>query len=185
MLLPNNVYQLAPLPDYSAISADHGEDEFIIGDLEITPSAVNDSAGAQRPTSRMTFSFEAPRHLNYYVLQIFVPITLIILISWFTFFLKDYSRRIEAAAANILLFIAFSFSLAGNYPRLGYVTFLDAIMAVTFIVNTLVLLYNVQLKRMESKGEAERVDRIDRFFDWAYPLSYLLLIAAVALLFFR
>ncbi len=185
MILPNNVYQLVPLPDYSAISPDHGEDEFIVGDLEIAPSTVNDSAGAQRPTSRMTFSFEAPRHLNYYVLQIFVPILLIILISWFTFFLKDYSRRIEAAAANILLFIAFSFSLAGNYPRLGYVTFLDAIMAVTFIVNTLVLLYNVQLKRMESKGETERVDRIDRFFDWAYPLSYLLLIAVVALLFFR
>jgi hypothetical protein len=38
---------------------------------------------------------------------------------------------------------------------------------------------------MESKGETERVDRIDRFFDWAYPLSYLLLIAVVALLFFR
>ena len=50
-------------------------------------------------------------------------------------------------------------------------------MAVTFIVNTLVLLYNVQMKRMESKGEIERVERIDRFFDWAYPLSYLVLMA--------
>ncbi len=185
MILPDNIYTLAPLPGYSSISPDHGEDEFIIGDLTVAPNTVTNSAGAERQTARMTFSFEAPRHLEYYILQVFVPILLIILISWFTFFLKDYTRRIEAAAANILLFIAFSFSLANNYPRLGYVTFLDAVMAVTFVVNTLVLLYNVQMKRMESKGEIERVERIDRFFDWAYPMSYLVLIAVVAWLFLR
>jgi len=183
MVLPTNLYELVPLPGYSGINPNHGEDEFIVGDMTITPSIVSDSAGADRETARMTFSFEAPRHLEYYVLQVFVPILLIILISWFTFFLKDYTRRIEAAAANILLFIAFSFSLANNYPRLGYVTFLDAVMAVTFVVNTLVLLYNVQMKRMESRGEIERVERIDRFFDWAYPLSYLVLIVLVAWMF--
>jgi hypothetical protein len=185
MLLPNDVYELVPLPGYSGISPEHGEDEFIVGELTVTPSTAEDSAGAERQTARMTFAFEAPRHLEYYMLQVFVPILLIILISWFTFFLKDYTRRIEAAAANILLFIAFSFSLANNYPRLGYVTFLDAIMAVTFVVNTLVLLYNVQMKRMESKGETERVERIDRFFDWAYPLSYLVLIGVVTWLFLQ
>jgi uncharacterized sodium:solute symporter family permease YidK len=113
-----------------------------------------------------------------------VPILLIMLISWFTFFLGDFSRRIEAAAANILLFIAFSFSLTDNYPRLGYLTFLDAVMAVTFIFNALVLLYNVILKRMENEGRIEQLDPIDRFFDWAYPLIYLGLIGVVALVFF-
>lgn len=184
MILPNDVYELVPLPGFSAISPDHGEDEFVIGDLTSITSTVPTGAGTDTAISRITFTFAGPRHLEYYILQVFVPILLIILISWFTFFLKDYNRRIEAAAANILLFIAFSFSLAGNYPRLGYVTFLDAIMAVTFIVNTLVLLYNVQLKRMETKGEMERVERIDNVLDWLYPLSYVVLIGLVALFFF-
>jgi hypothetical protein len=131
----------------------------------------------------MTFSFSAPRHMNYYLLQDFLPIILIILISWFTFFLHDYTRRIEAAAANILLFIAFSWSLASNYPRLGYLTFLDAIMGVTFAVNVLVLLYNVIMKRLEDQGKAERVERIDHILDWAYPLSYAVLIGVVVLRF--
>jgi hypothetical protein len=185
MILPSSVYELAPLAGYSGISPDNGEDEFIVGPMTIEPGVTDHSAGADRQVATMTFSFEAPRHLDYYILQVFIPILLIILISWFTFFLRDYTRRIEAAAANILLFIAFSFSLAGNYPRLGYVTFLDAVMASTFVVNTLVLLYNVQMKRMETKGEIERVERIDRFFDWAYPLSYIVLIGVVALLFLR
>ena len=136
------------------------------------------------PVSRYSFTFEAPRHQDYYVLQVFVPILLIILISWFTFFLGDYGRRIEASAANTLLFIAFSFSLSDNYPRLGYITFLDAVMAVSFAFNTLVLLYNVYMKRMENEGRLERVARIDRFFDWAYPFLYLGLIGLVALWFF-
>jgi hypothetical protein len=184
MLLPDTMYELLPLPGYTAISPDHGEDEFIVGPLAVAPGTAGSGAGTDLPVAALTFAFTAPRHLEYYLLQVFIPILLIILVSWFTFFLKDYTRRIEAAAANILLFIAFSFSLAGNYPRLGYVTFLDAVMAVTFVVNTLVLLYNVQMKRLEVKGEITRVERIDRVFDWAYPLFYIVLIAVVVLLFF-
>jgi hypothetical protein len=183
LLYPTAVYTMTELPGYSGIDPAHGEDEFIISDLTAAASTVTPSA-ADDPVSRLTFSFSAPRHLNYYVLQVFLPIVLIILISWFTFFLRDYTRRIEAAAANILLFIAFSWSLASNYPRLGYLTFLDAIMTVTFTVNVLVLLYNVVMKRLESQGKAERVERIDDVLDWAYPLSYAALIGMVALLFF-
>lgn len=182
LLFPADTYMASDLPGFSGISGEHGEDEFIIEGFtttsDIVPGRVTDL-----PVSRHTFSFYAPRHLDYYTLQVFVPILLIILISWFTFFLRDYSRRIEASAANTLLFIAFSFSLSDNYPRLGYITFMDAIMAVTFAFNTLVLLYNVYMKRMENDGRLERVEHIDRFFDWAYPLIFLGMVGLVAVLF--
>lgn len=184
MLYPVDTYTLSELPGYSEINPEHGEDEFIVGDLAISFEPVTGRI-AELPVSRATFGFEAPRHLNYYMLQVFVPILLIVLISWFTFFLKDYTRRIEASAANILLFIAFSFSLADNYPRLGYITFLDAVMAVTFIFNTLVLLYNVVMKRLENENRQEKYEYIDRFFDWAYPFLYFGLIGVVALVMLR
>ena len=179
---PTSAYRMVDLPGYSEVDPAHGEDEFIISDLAATPSTTQPS-GMESPTSRMTFSFGAPRHLNYYILHVFLPITLIILISWFTFFLRDYSRRIEAAAGNILLFIAFSFSLAGDFPRLGYVTFVGALMSVTLAVNVLVLLYNVLMKRLEGQGRDERVARIDNILDWLYPLMYVSLIAVVAVVF--
>ena len=182
-ILPTSQYTMTELAGYSEIDPAHGEDEFIITEFTATASAEAPSA-ADNPVSRMTFNFDAPRHLNYYILQVFLPIILIILISWFTFFLRDYTRRIEAAGANILLFIAFSWSLADNYPRLGYLTFLDAVMSVTFAVNVLVLLYNVVMKRLENQGKDERVKRIDDILDWAYPLAYAALIGTVALLFF-
>jgi hypothetical protein len=183
MLFPAEMYTLSDLPGFSGISGEHGEDEFIIEGFE-TASETVPGRVTDLPVARYTFSFYAPRHLDYYVLQVFVPILLIMLISWFTFFLRDYSRRVEASAANILLFIAFGFSLAENYPRLGYLTFLDAVMAVTFIFNALVLLYNVIMKRLENDGRIERYEPIDRFFDWAYPLIFAGLIGVVALVFF-
>ncbi len=183
LLLPSRYYIFTELPGYSEISSEHGEDEFILTNFQTNTSIIPANTGTQN--SRYTFTFDAPRHLEYYILQVFIPVLLIAIISWLTFFLRDYTRRIEAAAANILLFIAFSFSLTENYPRLGYLTFLDALMATTFIVNTAVVAYNVYLKQLESRGLGERAERIDRVMDWVYPLMYLVAIGVLYLIFFQ
>ncbi len=141
-------------------------------------------ASTKNKVSRFTFSFTSPRHLDYYVLQIFMPILLIIVVSYVTFFLRDYGRRIEVASANLLLFIAFSFSLADNYPRLGYVTLLDALMSLIFVINALVVIYNVWLRKMEMAGDAAKSERIDSVLDWAYPLLYLVAMFGLYLWFF-
>lgn len=179
---PEEYYRYTDLEDFSAISSEHGEDEFILSGFETQISSERNSPGPA--TSRFTFLFGGPRHLSYYIFQIFVPILLIILVSWITFFLRDYTRRIEVASANLLLFIAFSFSLADNYPRLGYLTFLDAIMAIMFVINALVVVYNVWLRRMEMNGEGEKANRIDSVLDWAYPLTYIASLAIVIWYFF-
>jgi hypothetical protein len=57
-------------------------------------------------------------------------------------------------------------------------------MAATFAVNVLVLLYNVYMRRLESQGRSQRVQRIDDVLDWLYPLLYAVLIGVVALIFF-
>lgn len=167
-LFPEEFYKFSDLEGYSTISMEHGEDEFAISGFDT--SITSEQSSTQAITSRFTFSFNAPRHQIYYIFQIFLPILLILVVSWITFFLRDYGRRIEVASANLLLFIAFSFSLSENYPRLGYVTFLDYIMAVMFVINSLVVAYNVWLKRMEMAGDEDKADRIDRVLDWVYPI---------------
>ena len=114
-----------------------------------------------------------------------VPILLIISVSYITFFLKDYGKRIEIATGNLLLFIAFSFSLGDNYPRMGYLTFLAAIMAITFVINTLVVALNVYFKYLEQNGQLEKADRLEAPFNYIYPLAYLVSFGLVALLFLR
>ena len=168
---PDDMFVFTDLPDFTEIAPDHGEDEFMITDWQTEISS--EQASTRSNVSRFTFSFTAPRQLEYYMLQIFIPILLIIIVSYVTFFLRDYGRRIEVASANLLLFIAFSFSLADNYPRLGYVTFLDALMAMIFVINALVVIYNVWLRKLEMAGDEARAERVDSVLDWAYPVAYL------------
>jgi hypothetical protein len=181
LLYPQEIFRYVPLEGYGDISGARGEDEFVLTDFYASVSSEQSPGGFL--ASRFTFGFEAPRHLNYYFWRIFLPMLLIILVSWVTFFLKDYGQRIEVATGNLLLFIAFSWSLAENYPRLGYLTFLDAIMVIMFIVNAMVVIYNVWLKRMDLAGEGERANRIDNHLDWTYPLIYVVSLAAAVVWF--
>jgi hypothetical protein len=106
MLYPEENYVFVPMEGFNEIDPGHGEDEFVLTDFDTQISSVTSSR--RQPTSRFTFHFSAPRHLEYYVFRIFIPILLIISVSYITFFLKDYVRRIEIATGNLLLFIAFA-----------------------------------------------------------------------------
>jgi hypothetical protein len=176
MLYPEDYYVMVPAEGFSEIDPENGEDEFILTDFDTSVSSVISSRIF--PTSRFTFHWSAPRYMMYYVFRIFVPVLLIIVISYITFFLKDFTRRIEVASGNVLLFIAFSWSLAEEYPRMGYLTFLDAIMAITFIINSLVVIYNVYLKWLEGHDQLAKAERIDRVADWIYPIGYVILFGA-------
>ena len=181
MLYPEEKYVFTPMEGYSEIDPGHGEDEFILTDFDT--QITSEISTGQIPTSRFTFHFSAPRHLEYYLFRIFIPILLIISVSYITFFLKDYTRRIEIATGNLLLFIAFSWSLGENYPRMGYLTFVDAIMAITFLINTLVVMLNVYFKHLEQNDQREKADRLEAPFNYIYPIAYIVSFGIAALLF--
>jgi hypothetical protein len=183
MLYPEEEYIFAPMENFNEIDPNNGEDEFILTDFDTQISSQVSST--QMPISRFTFHFTAPRHLDYYIFRVLVPILLIIVISYITFFLKDYSKRIEIATGTLLLFIAFSFSLGENYPRMGYLTFLDAIMAITFIINTIVVALNVYFKWLEQNGQREKADSLDTPMNYIYRIAYLVSFGIAALLFLR
>jgi hypothetical protein len=183
LLFPESQYVFIPLENFSEIDPLNGEDEFILTTFDTQISTEISSRLV--PTSRFSFHFSAPRHLSYYIFRFFVPILLIIIVSYVTFFLKDYTRRIEIATGNLLLFIAFSFSLGENYPRMGYLTFMDAIMAITFVINTAVVVLNVYFKWLEQKDQREKADRLEAPFNYIYPLAYIISFGIAALLFLR
>ena len=79
----------------------------------------------------------------------------------------------DVTTGNLLAFIAFNFTISNDLPRLGYLTFLDALLVTTFIISVFMILYNVILKRMETKGREEMARKIDTFMIWIYPLAYI------------
>ena len=89
----------------------------------------------------------------------------------------------DAAGANLLLFIAFNFAISNDLPRLGYLTFLDTLLISAFLVTAIVLVLSVYLRRQDMRGRQVFVAKVDRYVIILYPLAHALTIAAVAYLF--
>ncbi len=175
-VFPQSFYQFSENPEYTGLGDQLGEEEWVILDTWTVAEHVTGNA-------RFSFGFEANRHLIFYIVRIFTPILVIIIVSWFTFFLKDYSKRVDVASANLLLFIAFNFTISGDLPKLGYLTFLDVVLVSTFVVTALVVIFNVWLKRLEVANKESVAQTLDKYSIWLYPLLYFGAIAVVTFLF--
>ena len=167
---PEEDYVFTFFPEYTGLGKQLGEEEWYITEHHVAVSSTAVPDGSTY--SRYSFQFLAQRHLIYYIFRIFIPLCLIITVSWVAFFLKDYAKRVDISGANLLVFIAFDFTIGSDLPRLGYLTFLDTILMVAFAVTALTVIFNVALKRLEDKGRNELAQKIDFYLLWGYPAFY-------------
>ena len=175
-LFPEERVVYGELEGFSAVGEQLGEEEWIV-------TGFDTSISSQEFGSRFSFGFEAQRHRTFYMFRILVPLALIMSVAWVTFFLADYTKRIEVTAANLLAFIAFNFTVSDDLPHLGYLTLMDVIMVSIFIQSVLVIVFNVYLKRLEMSGRKSLAERLDRYTLPAFPAVYVLIVALVVLLF--
>lgn len=180
---PSKFFQIVPLEEFSGLDPVLGEEEWIIRKVWTEVDEADSVAGW--PASRFSLGMSADRHLTYYWMRIFLPLLLLSLVSWANLFLEEYRRRIDIAGGNLLAFIAFSFAISGDLPRLGYVTFLDALLMSMFIVTAASVAYNVMLRRLSITERDAKARAIDWHVTyWGYPLISVSLVLLLVWAFF-
>jgi Neurotransmitter-gated ion-channel ligand binding domain len=155
--------------DHNEMGINLGEDEWIIGPYSTFVDSIKEIRGTH---SHFTYSFTAKRHLDYYFFRIFLPLLLIVSVAYATFFMRDYSKRVDYSAANLLTFVMFNFAVGSDLPRLGYLTFIDSILVLAFVVTAVTVITNVIIKRLDITGKKTVAKRWDRTILWGYPILY-------------
>jgi len=148
-----------------------GEEEWLLDNDHMELSRVIGLSGQE--SDKVALMFEGHRHLMYYVIRIFLPMLVLIVVSWATFLLDEYRKRIEIAGANLLVFVAFNWMISDDLPKLGYLTFLDFILQWMFVVAGAVVVFSVGLSRLKWSGRELLAKKLDNYaIKWVYPLGY-------------
>lgn len=122
------------------------------------------------------------RKSSFYVLNIFGPLVLIVMVGWSVFWLwrQRTINRIALLKTAILAILVFQWVIYKEEPRVSYYTFFDSFIAWSFFVlglSAIVLVISYNVVRPVSK-------RLEWHCRWAAPLLYCLGVCGLVLIFF-
>jgi hypothetical protein len=138
------------------------------------------------PFSRTVIGLQVAREWGFYVFKLWIPLFLIVALSWSVFWMQGESlaNRIRMAATAFLTVVAYQFAIAGSLPKVAYLTIMDRLMVASFVLIALTALESMVVVKLE-RAYRERAVRLDLVSRWLFPLGYAGIIATIAALHMR
>jgi hypothetical protein len=124
------------------------------------------------------FRFVAKRYVAYYFLQMLLPLSVVVVMSWAGFWLQreQVGVRIGVATSSILTLIAQRFVLASLLPRLPYMTRMDYFTVGSTLLVFLALIGVVSTSYLAAINRDLMAERIDLSARVVFPAAFLLLL---------
>jgi hypothetical protein len=94
---------------------------------------------------------------------------------------ERFGIRVRTSATGILTVVAYQFVAGQNLPRVGYLTLIDKIMVISFLLLAITVLESYIVSRY-GEDERDQAHRIDETARWLFPLTYATLIGLSFLL---
>jgi len=131
---------------------------------------------------RMTFVIDAQRNAQFYLLTMFLPMSLIVFMSWTAFWIQPnvVPPRIAISTASIFSLIAFGFSIRLSLPRVSYMTRADLFVVGCTLLVFLALGAAVMGSRWASADKLEQAIRLNAVIRWVY-VGLFIIVAAVSI----
>lgn len=123
-------------------------------------------------------AFKATRIFDYYIWQIILPLTVVIVMSWSAFWISanQVSIRIGIATSSILTLIAHRFVLASLLPKLPYMTRLDYLSVLGTVLVLLALVMVMVSAYFNQNQKTSTASRIDWACKILFPLAYMIIL---------
>ncbi|HLC57497.1 MAG TPA: hypothetical protein VJH95_02915 [Candidatus Nanoarchaeia archaeon] len=131
--------------------------------------------------SQYVFEVNISRIVFNSFMKTFLPVFFILLVVLFSFVLDPdkITTRLGMAGSGLVAAVMFHISISNQIPPVGYLTFADKFMVLTYFILLGTFIINIVLLELLERKNTELVERIHRRTEYAVfvvvPLLYLLL----------
>ncbi|MCP4308561.1 MAG: hypothetical protein GY788_27535 [bacterium] len=134
--------------------------------------------------SRVVVSLDVAREWGFYLFKLWLPLSLIVAFSWIVFWMSDESlvNRVRVASTAFLTVVAYQFAIGGSLPRVAYLTLMDRLMIMSFVLIALSALQSMTSTKMREK-DRKRAEGFDRRCRWLFPLAYIAGVLTMAIIY--
>jgi len=124
---------------------------------------------------RFDYEIQVRRQIMYYVWKVFVPLCMIVMVSWAVFWIPPSQLGIQTGIGTgmMLSLIAFLFSLQHILPKTDYLTRIDLFVYTSLTFVFLAFLEAITTGRMAARGKEQLAIRIDLVSRFLFPLTFL------------
>jgi len=135
------------------------------------------------PTNGAEFQIAVKRRSGFYVWKIFLPLLMLTMIPMVVFWIdvSQFDWVLKIPMTMLLSMVAFEFAIARDLPRVGYLTFLDAVFLASFAFCFFGIFEIAAVFLLQQHGKRPLAVALHTKGKWAYPLAYFGLILVLAI----
>ncbi len=131
--------------------------------------------------SQYTFNIDISRIFFNSFLKTFLPVifTLLIILCSFLIDIDKISTRLAMAGSSLVAAVMFHVSISNQIPPVGYLTFADKFMILTYMVLLFSFMLNILILELQERKQIDLAEKIHRKTEYSaffiVPFIYLLL----------
>ena len=128
----------------------------------------------RKTATEVVFSIHVKRHYGFYIWKVFVPLVLMVFLSWAVFWVDpfDLSNQVQIAVTTILTVIAFAFAISATMPRVPYITLIDAFFLTCYVFVFIAVVELMTVHTMHRRRGPDVSKRIRHVSRWLVPAAY-------------
>src|SRR5271156_7108136 len=135
--------------------------------------------------SHVVFKIHVTRNSAYYTFRIFIPLALMVAVSWGVFWIPadDLNSQLLISVTTVLTLVAFSVALSNILPPVAYLTFYDIFFLASFLFILLAIgepLVVHAIYNASGRAAAHKARRVTRIF---LPVVFAITTFALAYIF--
>ncbi len=145
-------------------------------------------AGRRGIASMFVVSVDVRRVSFYIGRLVILPLIVIVLLTFSVFWMDRASLgdRISVSFIGILTAVAYQVVMNDIMPRIGYVTWIDGFLNLSFLLMVGTVIINLVVGRLDQHKRHDVAHRVDVLCRWIFPITYLgLILISFAVMFLR